>query len=505
MTVAVAFLIVCFSLVPAKTALAEGIVSFGSASYSPQGGSDFNIGVYIDKTDDLAIGDYSITFTYDPNVMTYISGAESGGNGQVVVAGRSVDGGRTQNMLTFRAANSGNSGFSAVSAVINDTTGTPMQLGALPSAPINIQEKRPDPPSYVKINGKEVPGLTEGRTEYTFSMDYVEAFEIEVPEGYTLTHNATDPVVGRNNIDVKVFQNNAEVVTYRFHVNMLENKNPEPVVTEPKSEEVKEEVKEPVSEKPSENPEDQLSEAVELPSMPLPEEKDSSLASEKKTLLVLVAFFFGIVAIIGVKFLVDLLIAQGGKRSDLRMLKEQRRMAKHEKIDEKANPFEYASIDDYKGKVVNTTPKKGKDGIVRLFDDRPGEKNGQKNSQSGKKNGKKNAQAEAVQATTEAQTTETQAPQTEANADGLKYSSIKGAKPDSILNKPLPKLDFHHRQSAGEIARNKQKSEKTLPKGADEDYIEAMDAMDAMSKRSVSDDDDFIDLENMVSDRKPNP
>ena len=527
MTSAIAFLVVFFALIPAKVVLADGTVTLGSNSYSPQGGSDFNIGVYIDKTDETAIGDYSITFTYDPNVMTYVSGAESGGNGQIVVAGRSADGGRSQHMLTFRAADGGNTGFTAAAAAINDAAGNPMTVGALPSAPINVQERRPEPPSYVRINGKDVPGLTEGRTEYTFSVDYAEAFNIEVPDGYTLTHNANSPVVGRNNIEVKVFQNNVEVATYQLHVNMLENKNPEPQ-PEPKSEEPKSEVtseKEVTSEEAGEDVNSRLEEAVEIPSMDPIEERKNSLSNDKKAILVLAVFIVGIVAVIGIKLLFDSIMMQRGKRSDLKMLSVNHKLEKQEKIDEKANPFEYEDIGDFKGKVVtsNSNNAVSNGGIVMLFNDRPGEAGLKtdtgridtkqiadsgvdlrlsKSVENGNTEDSKAEAGNAESVNANAANTET------GNNDSLIIPGLGSTSKDAnLMNQPLPKLDFHHRKSAGEIARNLQKEERKTIKDADEDYMDAMDAIEAMNNRSVVEDDDsdFIDLEDMVSDRDAKP
>ncbi len=63
----------------------EASVHFGSAFYEEYEGQRFNIGLYIESA--VPFGEYSLTMTYDPALMEYVSGAVSGGGGQVTISG----------------------------------------------------------------------------------------------------------------------------------------------------------------------------------------------------------------------------------------------------------------------------------------------------------------------------------------------------------------------------------------------------------------------------------
>ncbi len=265
-------------LLPSKVAHASGIVRFGSATYTPAANSDFQVGVYIETTDEIPLGAYSVNITYDPALLTYVAGAETGGDGNLLVMGASLDGKQGMHMLTFHANGTpGDTALTVTGAIVNDTTGVAMEVGGLPAAPISIQTPTTRMPEYLRVNDKEVAGLTEGQTEYTFSVPYAESFAVEAPEGFTVTFDyPEEPHTGRNNITVVLTQPNANPLTLTLHANM-----------EPKEEEIVEPEPEPVSEPVSEV----TSESTELPMEPVitseeitsePEEISSEPVSEGK-------------------------------------------------------------------------------------------------------------------------------------------------------------------------------------------------------------------------------
>ena len=278
LTLALSILIV---MIPAKVAHASGIVRFGSANYTPAANSDFQVGVYIETTDEIPLGTYSVNITYDPALLTYVSGAETGGDGALLVMGASLDGKQGVHMLTFHANGTpGDTALTVTGAVVNDTTGVAMEVGGLPAAPISIQTATTRMPEYIRFNDKEVAGLTEGQTEYTFSIPYAESFTIEVPEGFTVIFDyPEDPHPGRNNVTAVISQPNANPLTLTLHANM-----------EPKEEEVVEPEPEPESD--SEPVSEVTSESTELPMEPVvtseeitsePEEIASEPVSEGKS------------------------------------------------------------------------------------------------------------------------------------------------------------------------------------------------------------------------------
>ena len=237
-------------LIPAKTAYASGIVRFGSESYTSAADADFKVGVYIETSDEIPLGGYSVNLVYDPNMITYVDGAETGGDGNLLVMGVSQDGKQGMHMLTFHAlGNPGPTAITVTGATVNDTSGMPMEVGGFPAAPIVIQTPETRMPEYLRVNDKEVAGLTEGQTEYTFSVPYAESFTVEAPEGFTVNIEApANPQPGRNNITVVLTQPNANPLTLMLHANM-----------EPKEEEEK-------SEPESDSEPKSVSEPEEIPS-----------------------------------------------------------------------------------------------------------------------------------------------------------------------------------------------------------------------------------------------
>ena len=250
------------AMLPARTAFAAGDVHFGSASYSPSANSDFNIGVYVESTDEVPLGDYSLTLVYDPNMVSYVGGGVAGEGATVVVPGVSADGKSAMHMLTFHAlGNVGDTSVSVLTAAVNDTTGVPMEIVGLPVAPIAITQAVTRMPEYLRVNDKDVNGLTAGQTEYTFSVPYADKFEVEAPEGFTVTFEGpATPQVGRNNIAVVLTQPDAVPLELMLHVNM---------------EEKEEEVVEPVSEESSETASEEASEDIGTE-----EEGSSEMSSE---------------------------------------------------------------------------------------------------------------------------------------------------------------------------------------------------------------------------------
>ncbi len=92
-------------LLPSLRVHAENAsVTFGSAEYTPQEDTVFQVGVYFqcDYPDFV----YDATLQYDASIMEYLGGADAGGDGIVQFAGE-ASGGERQYMLSFRALTEG--------------------------------------------------------------------------------------------------------------------------------------------------------------------------------------------------------------------------------------------------------------------------------------------------------------------------------------------------------------------------------------------------------------
>ncbi|MBQ6638117.1 MAG: hypothetical protein IJH82_05630 [Lachnospiraceae bacterium] len=370
-------------IAPAIKTKAAGDVTFGSGSYDTENGQSFQIGVYVGPTDEMPIGEYTVTLTYDPNRLEYVGGAESGGGGTVTIHNRSEDGGRSMSMLTFRAVGNGTTVLSVTGATITDPEGNPMDTAGMASAPVNIRAQATPAPEYIRINGKDIPQLAADKNEYTFAIPYSEEFVVEVPEGYTAITDVTTLEVGRNEVALTLRSGDREPRNYTLHVNMQENKNKEETKPEPtpepevkpdegqneniKSEEIPETVSEEVSEK------EKTSQIV----LPEPKEKKSFEDIFKspvvKTILLALGVVVLIVVIFFVKVIFDRIRGVQGLSNDFDRRRRMESLKGKETVQNKANPFEFASIDEeVDAKALKKREKEhqaltNEEGIVDLF------------------------------------------------------------------------------------------------------------------------------------------
>ncbi len=461
-----ALLLLCLCItIPAMKVDAAGYARFGSVSYNPAQGTNFNIGVYVGNNEDngLLVGTYSVTLTYDANAITYVGGASSGGNGSVVVSGTSANGGESMHMLTFHANTAANTTLSVSSVAVNDINGNPMASAPLVSAPITIQGGVTIPPEYILINGKQIPGFANGRTEYTFSIPYSDEAVIEAPEGYKITSNIDELNVGRNEVEVSVSNNDGEPIVYKLHINMEKNRNEDEKTSEKTSEDADKDGKdsktdktEKTSEKTEKSSEKVSEKVSEYVAPPMPEEKskkEDGLSGEKKSLFILCGFGALIIVIVGLKFIIDGVAAQTGHHSDVKNLRTKDKLARQEKIDEKAAPFEYASFEEGKEQA----PVQGHVDLRLKTVDR----------------------------------------------DEAKTASSENAPQVGSNGKEIPKLDFSKRKSASRMAREEMAAEEAAQEAENIDGMSQEDVenyMEALDASSASVEDDFLDLDD-VADR----
>ncbi len=488
-----------FSLLPIKVLHAAGHVRFGSNSYAPNLNENFNVGVYAESTDEIPMGTFSITLTYDPNVIEYVGGASAGGNGTITINGASPDGATVRTMLTLRAKTKATTNLAVTGVTINDNTGVGMAVDGMPSAPITVQNGKTTPPASLSVNGKDIPAFSDTRFEYTVNIDYAEKLEVKAPAGYTVTTDATELKVGRNNVKVTLTQDDAQPIEYTLHLIMAEKKADAPADADKEQKENEKASEKPgqkSSEKESANignktsEKESKSEEISLPPMPQPSENlaDQELKQNRNYILVLVAFILGVVAIIGLKLLVDYIETRRGHVNDARKLNFKVKMVKDEKEEEAANPFDYASIDEYNGRKPI---KKGQE--PKLIFDTParGVGMGENGAQTKKANKNANAGSGAEEVSAEAAGAAEMAAGASANAGGS-----------------VPKLDFSKRVSAAAIARNGGLEAKAKEAEKAEQPVEEMDSdeiNDFIENVTSEEEDDveFIDIEKEVSDRKP--
>lgn len=111
-TIAAGLLFVSPEIAKADTAT----VTFGSESYTAERNDEFLVGVYL--TGESRIGTYHVEIEYDANRIEYMGGAESGGNGKVVLEGTGVRD-KIKYMLSFRTLSGGEAYIKVKGALIN--------------------------------------------------------------------------------------------------------------------------------------------------------------------------------------------------------------------------------------------------------------------------------------------------------------------------------------------------------------------------------------------------
>ncbi len=464
-------LAILFALLPIKVTHAAGHIRFGSESYSPNANENFNIGVYVESTDEVPMGSFSVTLTYDPNVIEYVGGASAGGNGSITINGASPDGGTVRTMLTLKAVGKGNTNIGVTGATINDNTGVGMAVDGMPGAPIHIQSAKTTPPEYLSVNGERIAAFSDTRFEYTVNIPYTEKLQITGPAGYKIETDVNELKVGRNNVKASVSKDDGQPIEYTLHLIMAEkdDKAQDDKNQGGKNEKASEKTSDKTSEKASEktsvktSEKESVSEEIKLPPMPEPSQdyEDRELERNRNYILVLVAFILGIIVVVGLKLLADYIGSRRGRTTDSARANFHITMKKNEVVEEATDPFQYATIDEYNGKKV----KKGQE--PKLIFDKPAKGAGERVA-GGKATGQKGA----------------------ADAAGSE----------------VPKLDFSKRKSAAQLAR--EEAANNAVKETKEEVMEEMNE-DEISDfienvtEDAGDDVELIDIENEVADRKP--
>ena len=202
------------------SANAKGIVYTGSTEYNATSGQDFNVGVYLGGDNGEKTGDYETVIVYDENYLTYVGGANDGGNGRVSVSGTSADGGRVKVMITFHAVIGGETTVKVENATLTDENGGALEITEFPEVPVHIQAPAADAPEYIMFNGEMLPDYSADVNEYSLDIPYTENFEFSVPEGFKIITDTEGLKAGANEIALKVTQDNRTPLEYKITVNM---------------------------------------------------------------------------------------------------------------------------------------------------------------------------------------------------------------------------------------------------------------------------------------------
>lgn len=205
---------------------AEGSVTYGSSSYSPTEGQEFQVGVYVKGSEPIAT--YEFYLNYDASMMEYVSGADSGGAGRL----KFVNFGNTNSynyMLTFRAVKAGSCNITISDVYMgpaNPASGDSMTIATAASAPVNIQG--PSTASNecrlaeLSVSPTGLWGFSPDKTEYDITVDNdVSKLAITAKaesEKASVVISDTNLAVGVNTITIKVTAENGTIKNYSIIV-----------------------------------------------------------------------------------------------------------------------------------------------------------------------------------------------------------------------------------------------------------------------------------------------
>lgn len=205
---------------------AEGSVTYGSSSYSPTEGQEFQVGVYVNGSE--AIGAYEFYLDYNADMLEYVSGADSGGGGRLKFVGYG-NAASYNYMLTFRATKAGSSNITISNAYLgpfNPASGDSMTITTAASAPVNVQG--PSTASgecrlaELSISPTGLWGFSPDKTEYDITVDNdISKLAITAKaesEKASVVISDTNLAVGVNTITIKVTAENGTVKNYTIIV-----------------------------------------------------------------------------------------------------------------------------------------------------------------------------------------------------------------------------------------------------------------------------------------------
>ena len=216
---------------------AEGSVTYGSTSYTTTQGENFQVGVYVKGSE--AIGAYEFYLDYNPDMMEYVSGADSGGAGRLKFVGYGNSSSYSY-MLTFRAVTAGNCTISISGAdlgPLNPSSGDSMTITQASSAPVTIQgpQTASDDCSLSSLTLSPIGpfGFSPSTTEYDMTVDYdltkVSVSATTSSDKATYTISDTNLNVGANTIKIVVTAENGATKTY----NIIVRRKPEETTSAP--------------------------------------------------------------------------------------------------------------------------------------------------------------------------------------------------------------------------------------------------------------------------------
>ncbi len=220
---------------------AEGSVTYGSTSYTATQGENFQVGVYVKGSE--AIGAYEFYLDYNPDMMEYVSGADSGGAGRLKFVGYG-NASSYSYMLTFRAISAGSATISISGAdlgPLNPSSGDSMTITEASSAPVTIQGPRTASEdcdlASLMLSPSGLYGFSPDTTEYDITVPYdltkIVVSATTSSDKATYTVSDTNLNVGVNTIKITVTAESGATKTYSVIVRRKPEETTAATTTQP--------------------------------------------------------------------------------------------------------------------------------------------------------------------------------------------------------------------------------------------------------------------------------
>lgn len=214
-SMAVLLLAVWLMMCPESVKAAEAEAHLGSGYYVKTEGESFNIGLYLEAEEGFS--DYSLTMTYDSNIIEYVSGATSGGDGSVTISG-AAENGYVKVLVGFRAIAVGDMTLTISEAYAHDAAGEAFAINVQESVSLSVRADNPVYLSGILIDGQEMAAFEAATFEYIWNVPYeTEQLSVEAV-GYEAEISDTGLEVGENIISLKLSSPGGIQTVYNLHV-----------------------------------------------------------------------------------------------------------------------------------------------------------------------------------------------------------------------------------------------------------------------------------------------
>jgi ABC-2 type transport system ATP-binding protein len=236
---------------------------FGSEEYQHKYDEIFRIGVYIEADEDIA--DYEVVLSYDDRYLSYLKGAEEGGDGTVKLSG-TLNGKYKKYLISFQGKAGGDTSVAILNAKMNTTAVERIDVEAYPIAPVYLT---PNPRAYlesIKIDGQGIDEFRSDDLSYDLKIPYTNSeLSIEATGKGNVTASVlnTSLVVGENTIVVEAIGNGNARNLYKLNVYMEEQTEDDETGAEVQETERTESTEESIDESTEETVEESIEESTD--------------------------------------------------------------------------------------------------------------------------------------------------------------------------------------------------------------------------------------------------